>query len=176
LFCSLNHKEGCALTHLASIRITMASHRRPLLHTDTQCARDTRRQHVILVGHKALPLFDETLVCWSLTVSTSQMSKRATTLKERVNQAANPCACSHSRVPPTPHAFSLYFSRTHIHIASVIADPCKLCTVAACSAVARTRLRAQGVSMGVPCAWVMGICMGRRRPHDEGHCTQKPSN
>jgi hypothetical protein len=34
-FCSLNHKEGCALTHLASIRITMASHRRPLLHTDT---------------------------------------------------------------------------------------------------------------------------------------------
>ena len=60
-FCSLNHKEGCALTHLASIRITMASHRRPLLHTDTHCARDTRRQHVILVGHKALPLFDELL-------------------------------------------------------------------------------------------------------------------
>jgi len=169
-FCSLNHKEGCALTHLASIRITMASHRRPLLHTDTQCARDTRRQHVILVGHKALPLFDE-LLCAGRC-----LRERATTLKERVNQAANPCACSHSRVPPTPHAFYLYLSRTHIHTASVIADPCKLYTVAACSAVARTRLRAQGVSMGVPCAWVMSICMRRRRPHDEGHCMRKPSN
>jgi len=94
-------------------------------------------------GTRLFHCSDETLVCWSL--SASQMSKRATTLKEMVNQAANPCACSHSRVPPTPHAFSLYLSRTHIHTASVIADPCKLC-------VARTRLRAQGVSMGVPCA------------------------
>jgi len=102
----------------------MASHRHPLLHTDTQCARDTRRQHGILVGHT----IDETLVRWSLCASQSQISRTLEGEGELSSQPMRVLAVTSA--PRSTRTFSLYLSRTHIHTASVIADPCKLYTVA----------------------------------------------
>jgi hypothetical protein len=99
--------------NLASIRITMASHRPPMLHTDTQCARDARRQHGILVGHTT----DETLVCWSLCASQiSKCPKRATTLEGEGEASSQPMRVLAVTSAPSPlPTRSLYPSISHAH-------------------------------------------------------------
>jgi len=108
--------QGCTLTHVASIRFTVASHRRPLHHTVT------RRQHDILVVH--------TIGCGGLCASQiSKVSKRDSSVrlrKERVKQPTH--VCNHE-CSPFPRALYVYLSRTHKHTASVIAGPCEPSTV-----------------------------------------------
>jgi hypothetical protein len=173
-FCSLNHKEGSALTHLAS---TLPQSESPWPATVLRCCIPT---HSVLVTPADSTAYwwgtlPTKLWCAGLCVRVKYRSVRNVPRlwKERVKQAANPCVCSQSRVPPPPsrRVLSIHLSRMHIHTASVIADPCKLYTVVV------WLCRGQQKALPLVChTWEMGICMGCTRPSGEGHGARKPSN